>query len=54
MDSKRSEQFQAWLDGICKEIKLEQERRTGRFQPEPDDAFKLAALQWWTHTLGAC
>lgn len=51
MDPKRSEQWQAWLDSICKEYAISQ-GKTGRFEPSPDDAFKLAALQWWTHTIG--
>lgn len=51
MDSNRSTEWQAWLDSICKQRAVSP-TRTGRFEPNPDDAFKLAALQWWTHTIG--
>jgi len=48
---KRSAEWQAWLDGICRQYAVS-EGKTGRFEPNPDDAFKLAALQWWTHNIG--
>src|SRR5688572_17585181 len=50
MESKRSEQWQAWVKQVCEENAVT--GKTGRFEPSPDDAFKLAALQWWTHTIG--
>ena len=51
MESKRSAEWQAWLDKICSEYQVA-EGKTGRFEPNPDDAFKLAALQWWLHDIG--
>jgi hypothetical protein len=51
MESNRSRQWQAWFDSICGEYEVGP-KKTGRFEPNPEDAFKLAALQWWTHTLG--
>src|SRR4030095_13283018 len=51
MESKRPEQWQAWVESICREYTVRPET-TGRFEPNPSDAFKLAALQWWTHEIG--
>jgi hypothetical protein len=45
MESNRSGQWQAWLQSICDEYKVAT-GKTGRFEPNADDAFKLAALQW--------
>ena len=51
MDSKQSDQWQAWVDSVCRENAVSPDK-TGRFEPNADDAFKLAALQWWTHEIG--
>jgi hypothetical protein len=51
MESQRSRQWKAWIDSICQEHQVST-KKSGRFEPNPDDAFKLAALQWWTHEIG--
>jgi hypothetical protein len=50
--SQPSSQWQAWFDEICRKHAIRPVSPTGKFQPDPNDAFKLAALQWWAFTIG--
>ena len=48
--AERSREWQAWFDEICQENPVSASG-TGKFQPDPSDAFKLAAIQWWASNI---
>ena len=52
MASRRSAEWRAWVESVCSEHNVGSRKDGGKFEPHADDAFKLAALQWWTHTIG--
>ena len=50
MATERSKEWQAWFDQICQDNPV-RPSGTGKFEPEVTDAYKLAAIQWWTATI---